>query len=201
MFDLRSAIGLAETDAEETALEALLGASIDVTPDWKMNVGGGLGVLEGFGIPTARVIVGLRWEPSPNDPDHDGLRNPTVDEDEHKVLEQAPPEGQEGQPELAQAQADAVDDATREAAIRGGYDACPTLPEAMERFPVIGKSNAVRAQATQGTRTRRSDCHAAKTRRDRCRKHRDRGVTPLALRSTILSWKPCSHRRTCSAYD
>jgi OOP family OmpA-OmpF porin len=129
MFDLRSAIGLAETDAEETALEALLGASIDVTPEWKMNVGGGLGVLEGFGIPTARVIVGLRWEPSPNDPDHDGLRNPTVDEDEHKVLEQAPPEGQEGQPEQAQAQADAVDDATREAAIRGGYDACPTLPE------------------------------------------------------------------------
>lgn len=129
MFDLRSAIGLAETDAEETGLEALLGASIDATPEWKVNIGGGLGVLEGFGIPTARVLVGVRWEPSPNDPDHDGLRNPTEEEDEHKVLEQAPTEEQAAAASPDQAQADAVDDATREAAIRGGYDACPKLPE------------------------------------------------------------------------
>jgi outer membrane protein OmpA-like peptidoglycan-associated protein len=127
MFDLRSAIGLAETDTEETALEALLGASIDVTPEWKVNIGGGLGVLEGFGIPTARVLAGLRFEPSPNDPDHDGLRSPSREEDEHQVLEQTPED------ESATAQApvdtDAVDDAAREAAILGGYDACPQLPE------------------------------------------------------------------------
>lgn len=132
MFDLRSAIGMAETNPEETALEALLGASIDVTPEWKMNVGGGLGVLEGFGVPTARVFVGLRWEPSPNDPDHDGLRSPTVEEDEHKVLEQPPPDEQTGEPVPTQEQADAVDDAAREAAIRGGYDACPRLPEDLD---------------------------------------------------------------------
>jgi outer membrane protein OmpA-like peptidoglycan-associated protein len=132
MLDLRSAIGLAASDPEETALETLLGASIDVTPEWKMNVGGGLGILEGFGIPTARVFVGLRWEPSPNDPDHDGLRSPTVEEDEHKVLEQPPPSEQTGEPVPTQEQADAVDDATREAAIRGGYDACPRLPEDLD---------------------------------------------------------------------
>jgi len=132
MFDLRSAIGMAETDAEETGLEALLGASIDVTPEWRVNVGGGLGILEGFGIPTARVLVGLRWEPAPNDPDQDGLRSPTVEEDEHKVLEQPPPDEQTGEPVPTQEQADAVDDAAREAAIRGGYDACPRLPEDLD---------------------------------------------------------------------
>ena len=80
LFDLRSAIGLAETDAEEVGLEGMLGPSIDLTPEWKLNVAGGLGLLEGFGIPTARVVVGLRWEPSPNDSDRDGIANPSPEQ-------------------------------------------------------------------------------------------------------------------------
>jgi len=132
MVDLRSAVGVAETDAEEVGLETLAGASIDVTPEWKINVGGGLGLLEGFGIPTARVFAGLRWEPSPNDPDHDGLRSATPEDGQQDPLAQQPADGAtQTADETAEAppNTDAVDDAAREAAIRGGYDACPDLPE------------------------------------------------------------------------
>jgi outer membrane protein OmpA-like peptidoglycan-associated protein len=133
MLDLRSAIGIAETDAEEVGLETLAGASIDATPEWKIHFGGGLGLLEGFGIPTARVFAGLRWEPSPNDPDHDGLRSATPDDREQDPLAPQPADdaanavGDEGASEPPNT--DAVDDAARAAAIRGGYDACPDLPE------------------------------------------------------------------------
>jgi outer membrane protein OmpA-like peptidoglycan-associated protein len=133
LLDLRSAIGIAETDPEEVALETLLGASIDASHEWKVNVGGGLGLLEGFGIPTARVLFGVRWEPSPNDPDHDGVRSATPAEDELATPEQelGDDPGPAGATDDADAppDTDAVDDAAREAAIRGGYDACPELPE------------------------------------------------------------------------
>jgi OmpA-OmpF porin, OOP family len=133
MVDLRSAVGMAQTDAEEVGLETLAGASIDVTPEWKINLGGGLGVLEGFGVPTARVFAGLRWEPSPNDPDHDGLRSATREDDGQDALAQQPQDGaapaQGDEAAEAPPNTDAVDDAAREAAIRGGYDACPDLPE------------------------------------------------------------------------
>ncbi len=130
MVDLRSAIGIAETDPEEVALEGLLGASIDVSRDWKVNIGGGLGLLEGFGVPTARVIAGVRWEPSSNDPDHDGLRSPEPAEDEHGALGPPPDEGAGAADDAyVPPDTDSVDDAARDAAIRGGYDACPDLPE------------------------------------------------------------------------
>lgn len=123
MFDLRNAIGLTETDREEVALEGLLGALIDVTSEWKIHAAGGLGLLQGFGVPTARAIVGVRWEPSPNDPDHDGVRSPKRDAGEPVQDEPAASTEDPG------ASVDAVDDAAREAAMRGGYDACPDLPE------------------------------------------------------------------------
>ncbi len=152
MLDMRSYVGLKDTDAEEIGLEGLLGASIDVGRDWKINAGAGLGLLEGFGVPTARGFVGVRWEPSPNDPDHDGLRSAEPDERDQTITDDdragdrardaAPGEteksgegevnatDQEGSDEPASV--DDVDDAAREAAIRGGYDACPDLPEDLD---------------------------------------------------------------------
>jgi outer membrane protein OmpA-like peptidoglycan-associated protein len=131
MLDLRSAVGLKDTDAEEVGLEGLLGLGIDASRDWKINAGGGLGLLEGFGVPTARAFVGVRWEPSPNDPDHDGLRNAREDERDQTIKDDAKAgEGDDGSDEPASV--DDVDDAAREAAIRGGYDACPDLPEDMD---------------------------------------------------------------------
>jgi len=152
MLDLRSSVGLKDTDAEEVGLEGLLGAGIDVARDWKVNAGAGLGLLEGFGVPTARGFVGVRWEPSPNDPDHDGLRSAKPVERDEAITErpedakdgaerEAPP-GQAAPGDTNSASADDgsdepasvddVDDAAREAAIRGGYDACPDLPEDLD---------------------------------------------------------------------
>ncbi|MFT3927151.1 MAG: OmpA family protein [Myxococcales bacterium] len=134
MFDLRSFVGLQETNAEEVGLEGLLGAGIDVARDWKIKAGGGLGLLEGFGIPTARGFVGVRWEPSPNDPDHDGVRSPEPSErDQAYVVKDEPPAaGDEAAAEAEPASVDDVDDAERAAAIKGGYDACPDLPEDLD---------------------------------------------------------------------
>lgn len=124
MLDVRNFVGFAQTDREEVGLEGLLGAGIDLTPEWKMNVGGGLGLLEGFGVPTGRAFLGVRWEPSPNDPDHDGIASQERPEGEEEARDEPPAEG-EDEP----ASVDDVDDAAREAAIKGGYDACPDLPE------------------------------------------------------------------------
>ena len=127
VFDLRSALGLAELDPEEVSMEAMGGALVDITRAWKLHAAAGLGLLEGFGVPTFRVLAGLRWEPSPNDPDHDGLGN--SDKLEEKQREQLDPNAPAQQSPGAVENVDAVDDAERAQAIREGYDACPGLPE------------------------------------------------------------------------
>jgi OOP family OmpA-OmpF porin len=130
MLDLRNAIGLVQTDSEEVALEALLGVEVDVTPEWKLHAGGGVGLLEGFGVPTGRALLGVRWEPSPNDPDHDGVRSQKrANDDQTRATEAGADEPQQVAEDSSAESVDAVDDAAREAAIRGGYDACPDLPE------------------------------------------------------------------------
>ncbi len=137
LFDMRTAIGLAESDSEEVALEGLAAVGIDLSTEWKINIGGGLGLLEGFGVPTSRFLVGLRWEPSPNDPDRDGLRSPTRSEQQaamqNEEKESAEGDNQDEQGDAAPVGgnqgAEAVDDAERDLAIREGYDACPELPE------------------------------------------------------------------------
>ena len=127
LLDLRSAVGLVKTHSEEVALEALAAVEVDVTPEWKLHAGGGLGLLEGFGVPTGRALLGVRWEPSPNDPDHDGVRSERRADDARGAGAVA--DEPQGADESTAESVDAVDDAAREAAIRGGYDACPDLPE------------------------------------------------------------------------
>ncbi|MEY4577342.1 MAG: hypothetical protein RL701_2045 [Pseudomonadota bacterium] len=128
VFDLRSAIGLAQTDPEEVSLEAFGGVLADLTPEWKLHAALGLGLLEGFGVPTFRPLLGIRWEPSPRDPDHDGQG--TSEKLLEKQREELDPNAT-AQPENPGAveNVDQVDDAERSQAIREGYDACPTLPE------------------------------------------------------------------------
>ncbi len=128
LIDLRSAVGLSEADAEEVSLEALGGVAIDLTPEWKLHAAAGLGLLEGFGVPTFRALAGIRWEPSPNDPDHDGLATSSALLE--KQSEELDPNANEPPAEPGAVEnVDAVDDQERAQAIRDGYDACPTLPE------------------------------------------------------------------------
>jgi outer membrane protein OmpA-like peptidoglycan-associated protein len=129
VFDIRSALGFVELDPEETSLEAMGGVLADLTPEWKLSAAAGLGLLEGFGVPTFRMIAGIRWEPSPRDPDRDGLKN--SDALQAKQKEDFDPNAGQPEPEEpgAVANVDEVDDAERAQAIREGYDACPGLPE------------------------------------------------------------------------
>lgn len=128
VFDLRTAIGLAHTDPEEVAMEAFGGVLVDLAPEWKFHAAVGLGLLEGFGVPTIRPLLGIRWEPSPRDPDHDGQK--TSEELLRKQREELDPNGKNPPAEPgAVSNVDKVDDAERAQAIREGYDACPTLPE------------------------------------------------------------------------
>lgn len=131
LIDVRSAVGLAEADAEEVSLEAMGGVGVDLTPEWKLHAAVGAGLLEGFGVPTFRALAGLRWEPSPNDPDHDGLG--TSQQLLDKQAENLDPNATEPPEEPGAVEnVDAVDDAERAQAIRDGYDACPTLPEDLD---------------------------------------------------------------------
>jgi len=66
-------VGLGETDSEETALEVLGGVRIDPHPDVAIRIGGGVGVLEGWGVPLFRLVAGVRWEPTSHDRDRDGV--------------------------------------------------------------------------------------------------------------------------------
>jgi OOP family OmpA-OmpF porin len=80
------AIGLAETDREEVALEALPFVRHDVSAEWELSGGVGVGVLAGYGVPTMRAFVGVRYRPTSHDADGDGIpdsrdRCPTERED------------------------------------------------------------------------------------------------------------------------
>jgi hypothetical protein len=51
-----------------------------------LQAGGGVGVIAGYGVPTFRVFVGVRWSPTSHDADHDGISDskdkcPNVAED------------------------------------------------------------------------------------------------------------------------
>lgn len=72
-FELDGGVGLVEQDAEELPLEGLaflrqaLGSDVDLT------VGGGMGLVGGYGVPTYRFVVGLRGRPTSHDRDRDGI--------------------------------------------------------------------------------------------------------------------------------
>src|SRR5690606_21151698 len=81
LADTQLAVGLEETDSEEIAWETLAGIKLHVDPEWDIIFGIGAGHLEGYGSPTVRALFGVRWEPSPNDPDGDGYPNDGAGDD------------------------------------------------------------------------------------------------------------------------
>jgi outer membrane protein OmpA-like peptidoglycan-associated protein len=72
-IELPFAVGLAETDQEEVALEALPFVRHDLSEEWELSGGIGLGVLAGYGVPTMRAFVGVRYRPTSHDSDGDGI--------------------------------------------------------------------------------------------------------------------------------
>lgn len=71
--ELDGGIGLHEQDAEELPLEVLGYLSHDLSPDWQLIGGPGLGVIAGYGVPTLRGFFGVRFTPTSHDQDGDGV--------------------------------------------------------------------------------------------------------------------------------
>lgn len=78
-FELNGALGLEQLDAEESPLEAFLFARHDLNPEWEIIGGPGVGLIEGYGVPTFRGFIGVRYRPTSHDQDHDGIAD-SVDE-------------------------------------------------------------------------------------------------------------------------
>jgi OmpA-OmpF porin, OOP family len=55
-----------------TALEVALGANLNLG-DFILSLSGSVGPTDGLGTPDGRVVLGLRWMPSDNDQDSDGI--------------------------------------------------------------------------------------------------------------------------------
>jgi outer membrane protein OmpA-like peptidoglycan-associated protein len=72
-IELDGGIGLHEHDSEELPLEALGYLSHDLSPEWQIIGGPGVGVVAGYGVPTLRGFLGIRFTPTSHDQDQDGV--------------------------------------------------------------------------------------------------------------------------------
>ncbi len=70
-IELNGGIGLHEQDSEELPLEALGYLSHAIDRDWQVIGGPGIGVLAGYGVPTVRGFLGIRYTPTSHDLDGD----------------------------------------------------------------------------------------------------------------------------------
>ncbi len=72
-IELDGGIGLHEHDTEELPLEALGFLSHNISSDWQLIGGPGIGVIAGYGVPTVRGFLGVRFTPTSHDHDGDGV--------------------------------------------------------------------------------------------------------------------------------
>jgi outer membrane protein OmpA-like peptidoglycan-associated protein len=71
--ELNGGVNLQHAGDEEVALEALGFLRHALSPDWQLSGGVGAGVLEGYGVPTWRVLIGATFTPTAHDRDEDGV--------------------------------------------------------------------------------------------------------------------------------
>jgi OmpA-OmpF porin, OOP family len=118
--ELAGGVGLAQSDKEEVPLEALPFVRHEPSEEWEIMGGFGLGVLAGYGVPTFRLFVGVRYQPTSHDSDGDGIADsqdkcPTQREDVDDY------EDQDGCPE--------EDPDTDQDGIADHQDRCPDAKE------------------------------------------------------------------------
>lgn len=70
--ELDGGIGLGERDPEELPLELFGFVRHDLRREWQIIGGPGIGLLEGYGVPTFRGFIGVRFAPTSHDRDGDG---------------------------------------------------------------------------------------------------------------------------------
>jgi OmpA-OmpF porin, OOP family len=118
--ELNGGVGLADADDEEVALEALGFLRHAFGPEWELKGGVGAGVLEGYGVPTWRVFIGMTFTPTSHDRDGDGIAD-SKDECVDYAEDRDGDEDADGCPEEdADADHDGVSD---------DDDRCPTTKE------------------------------------------------------------------------
>jgi len=71
--ELDGAVGLSESDNEEVPLELFGYVRHAFSHEWEIIGGPAVGLLAGYGVPTFRAFVGLRYAPTSHDADHDGI--------------------------------------------------------------------------------------------------------------------------------
>lgn len=72
-------VGFSQSDAEELPLEAFLFVRHNPDEEWEIIGGPGIGMIAGYGVPTFRLFVGVRYTPTAHDADGDGIAD---DEDQ-----------------------------------------------------------------------------------------------------------------------
>jgi OOP family OmpA-OmpF porin len=121
-LDVNGATGLTSLDYEELPLEALLYGAVKATKEITIQFGPGMGIIPGYGIPTFRGVVGVRWAPTEHDRDHDGIPD----------AEDACPDNPEDRDDYADEDGCPEDDDTRDDDTDGVVnvdDDCPTEKE------------------------------------------------------------------------
>lgn len=73
--EVAGGVGLIEQDTEELPLESFLFVQGYPGHHWEVIGGPGLGLIGGYGVPTFRVFVGVRYRPTAHDRDYDGIPN------------------------------------------------------------------------------------------------------------------------------
>lgn len=78
-LELIGGVGLTEQDSEEIPLEIPVYLKGNPSDEWEIVGGPSFGALPGYGVPTFRAFIGVRYTPTSHDRDHDGI---TDDEDQ-----------------------------------------------------------------------------------------------------------------------
>ncbi|MBN2197171.1 MAG: OmpA family protein [Polyangiaceae bacterium] len=71
--ELNGGIGLTDSANEELPLEGFFFVRGLLGHEWELMGGPGIGLVPGYGVPTWRAFLGLRWRPTRHDRDHDGI--------------------------------------------------------------------------------------------------------------------------------
>jgi outer membrane protein OmpA-like peptidoglycan-associated protein len=71
--EVNGGVGMTSVDFEELPLEGFVFTKIYPSNEWEITAGPGIGIVPGYGIPTFRVFAGVRWIPTNNDRDGDGI--------------------------------------------------------------------------------------------------------------------------------
>jgi OmpA-OmpF porin, OOP family len=72
-IELNSGIGLSSPGDEEVALEGFAFLRHAFDREWELRGGPGIGLRQGFGVPSARFFIGLTFTPTSHDHDDDGV--------------------------------------------------------------------------------------------------------------------------------